>query len=80
LQNREKLSQKGHDGSRKTMCRDRGKNVIFRRGGINFIFGQKYRPLLTHENTLKKVNVLRQHQILLVLSVNLETLSLKMDS
>jgi hypothetical protein len=23
----------------------RGKNIIFRRGGINIIFGPKYRPL-----------------------------------
>jgi hypothetical protein len=32
MQNREELRQKGHDRSRKT-CRERGKNIIFRRGG-----------------------------------------------
>jgi hypothetical protein len=33
MQNREELRQKGHNGSRKTMCRERGENIIFRRGG-----------------------------------------------
>ncbi len=46
MQNREEFRQKGHDGSRKTTCRERGKNIIFRRGGgINIVFGPKYRPL-----------------------------------
>ncbi len=47
MQNREELRQKGHDGSRKMTCRERGKNIIFRRGGggINIVFGPKYRPL-----------------------------------
>jgi hypothetical protein len=46
LQNMEELRQKGQNGSRKTTCRERGKNVIFRRGGgINIAFGPKYRPL-----------------------------------
>jgi hypothetical protein len=46
MQNREELRQKGHDRSRKTTCRERGKNIIFRRGGgINIVFGPKYRPL-----------------------------------
>jgi hypothetical protein len=50
LQNREDLRQKGHDGSQKTMCRKRGKNVIFiRRGGINIVFGPKYRPPQDYE-------------------------------
>jgi hypothetical protein len=29
MQNREELRQKGHDGSRKTTCRERGKNIIY---------------------------------------------------
>jgi hypothetical protein len=33
MQNMEELRQKGHDGSQKTMCPERGKNDIFRRGG-----------------------------------------------
>ncbi len=29
------------------MCRERGKNITFRRGGgINIVFGPKYRPLI----------------------------------
>jgi hypothetical protein len=51
MQNREELMQKGDNGSRKTTCRERGKNVIFRRGGgINIVFGPKYRPLFFSEN------------------------------
>jgi hypothetical protein len=43
MQNREELRQKGHDGSRKTTCPERGKNIIFRRGGgINIVFEPKY--------------------------------------
>ncbi len=46
MQNREELRQKGHVASRKTTCRERGENIIFRRGGrINIVFGPKYRPL-----------------------------------
>jgi hypothetical protein len=48
MQNREQLRQKDHDGGRITMCQERGKNIIFRRGGgggINIVFGPKYRPL-----------------------------------
>jgi hypothetical protein len=46
MQNREELRQKGHDGSRKTMCCKGEKNNIFRRGGgINIVLGPKYRPL-----------------------------------
>jgi hypothetical protein len=26
-------------------CVERGKNIIFRRGGINIVFGREYRPL-----------------------------------
>jgi hypothetical protein len=33
--NREELWQQGHERSRKTTCCERGKNVIFRRGGWN---------------------------------------------
>ncbi len=52
MQNREELQQKGHDGSRKTTCRERGKKYHFQRGGggINIVFGPKYRPL--YENML----------------------------
>jgi hypothetical protein len=47
MQNREELGQKGHNGSRKMTCHERGENIIFRRGGgINIVFGPKYRPLL----------------------------------
>jgi hypothetical protein len=36
FQNREELRQKGHDGSRKTMCRERVKNTYhFQKGGGN---------------------------------------------
>jgi hypothetical protein len=46
MQNREELREKGHDGSQKTACHERGKNIIFRRGGgMNIVFGPKYRPL-----------------------------------
>jgi hypothetical protein len=46
MQNREELRKKGHDGSRKMTRHERGKNIIFRRsGGINIVFGPKYRPL-----------------------------------
>jgi hypothetical protein len=46
MQNREELRQKGHDGSRKTTCREKGKKYHFQKGGgINIIFGPKYKPL-----------------------------------
>jgi hypothetical protein len=46
MQNKEELREKGHNGSRKMTYRERGKNIIFRRGGgINIVFGPKYRPL-----------------------------------
>jgi hypothetical protein len=46
MQNREELRQKGHDGSWKTTCRERGKKYHFQKGGgINIVFGPKYRPL-----------------------------------
>jgi hypothetical protein len=41
MQNREELRQKGHYGSQKMTCSERGKNIIFRRGGINIVFGPK---------------------------------------
>ncbi len=45
MQNREELREKGRDGSRKT-CRERGKKSHFQKdGGINIVFGPKYRPL-----------------------------------
>jgi hypothetical protein len=31
MQNREELRQKGHDRVHKTMCRERGKNIIVRK-------------------------------------------------
>jgi hypothetical protein len=54
MQNWEELRQKGHDGSRKTTCSERGENIIFRRGGggINIVFGPKYRPLNKQEKNL----------------------------
>jgi hypothetical protein len=33
MQNREELRQKGHDGSLKTMCRERGKKYHLQKGG-----------------------------------------------
>jgi hypothetical protein len=46
MQNREELRKKGHDGSRKMTCRERGKKYHFQKGGgINIVFGPKYRPL-----------------------------------
>jgi hypothetical protein len=41
MQNREELRQKGHIRSRKTMCHERGKNIIFRKGGGEFCFWTK---------------------------------------
>jgi hypothetical protein len=46
MQNKEEVRQKGHNGSSKIRCRERGENIIFRRGGVNIVFGPKYRPLL----------------------------------
>jgi hypothetical protein len=49
MQNREELRQKGHDGSQKTTCPERGKKYNFQKGGgINIVFGPKYRPLVTY--------------------------------
>ncbi len=46
MQNREELREKGHDGSRKTTCCERGKKYNFQKGGgINIVFVPKYRPL-----------------------------------
>ncbi len=45
MQNREELRQKGHSGSKKMTCCERGENIIFRGEGINIVFGPKYRPL-----------------------------------
>ncbi len=46
MQNREELGQKGHDGSQKTMCHERGKKYHFQKEEwINIVFGPKYRPL-----------------------------------
>jgi hypothetical protein len=47
MQNMVELRQKGHDGSQKTTCRERGKKYNFqKRGGINIVFRSKYRPLV----------------------------------
>jgi hypothetical protein len=56
MQNREELGQKGHDESQKTRCHERGKNNIFRRGGINIFFGPKYIPLGMPMLQLKRAN------------------------
>jgi hypothetical protein len=47
VQSSEELRHIGHDRSKKTWCRERGKNVIFGngRGKINIIFRPQYRPL-----------------------------------
>jgi hypothetical protein len=47
MQNGEELQQKGHNRSRKTTCRERGEKYHFQKGGggINIVFGLKYRPL-----------------------------------
>jgi hypothetical protein len=46
MQNREELRQKGHDESQEMTCRERGKKYHFQKGGgINIVFGLKYRPL-----------------------------------
>ncbi len=50
MQNREELRQKGHDGSKKTTCCERGKKYYFQKGGgINIVFRPKYRPLMLHK-------------------------------
>jgi hypothetical protein len=42
MQNREELRQKGHNRGRKTTCRKRGENIIFRReGGNKYCFWTK---------------------------------------
>jgi hypothetical protein len=38
LQNREELRQKGHHGSRTTMCHKRGKKYHFQKGGNKYHF------------------------------------------
>ncbi len=47
MQNREEVRHKDHDGSQKTACRERGIEISFSEGGggINIVFGPKYRPL-----------------------------------
>jgi hypothetical protein len=48
MQNRLNVRQKGHDGSQKKTCRESGKKYHFQKGGggINIIFGPKYRTLV----------------------------------
>jgi hypothetical protein len=47
MQNSLNVRQKDHDGSRKTVSRE-GAKISFSEGGggINIVFGPKYRPLL----------------------------------
>jgi hypothetical protein len=33
MKNMEELRKKGHDGSRKTKCRERGRKILFSEGG-----------------------------------------------
>jgi hypothetical protein len=62
MQNRLNVRQKDHDGSQKTTYRERGKYIIFRRGGgINIVFGPKYRPL-TFWEVLPPIPVNRKQQ------------------
>jgi hypothetical protein len=42
MHNREELRQKGHDGSKKSVARG-GKISFSDEGGINIVFGPKYR-------------------------------------
>jgi hypothetical protein len=52
MQNREELRRKGHDGSQKITCRERGKKYHFQKeGGNKYLFGPKYRPLFICEKT-----------------------------
>jgi hypothetical protein len=48
MKNREELTQKGHDKRKKTTCREREKNIIFRSGGggVNIILNQNIDPWL----------------------------------
>ncbi len=47
----ENVKEKGRKGKEnekrgsKTACRERGKNIMFKRRGINIFFGPKFRPL-----------------------------------
>jgi hypothetical protein len=63
MQNREELRKKGHNGSRKTTCRKRGKKYHFQKGGgINIVFGPKYRPLGPYGvNSRKKTRGKKSH-------------------
>jgi hypothetical protein len=45
MQNREELRQKSHNGSQKNDVSREGKKYHFQKGGINIVFGLKYRPL-----------------------------------
>jgi hypothetical protein len=54
MQNREELRQKAPRGVEKRHIARGGKNIIFRRGGgINIVFGPKYRPLQKSLNKQK---------------------------
>jgi hypothetical protein len=56
MQHREELRPTGHDRSPKMTCRERGKNFIFRGGGLNVIFGPKYRRLLSSYSPISFFN------------------------
>ncbi len=53
MQTREELRKKGHDESQKRTCHERGKKYHLQKGGggINTIFGPKYRPLVPTDQT-----------------------------
>jgi hypothetical protein len=62
LQNSEELRQKGHDGSQKMTCCERGKKYHFQKGGgINIIFGPKYRPLGAKKEKKKTLDTNMAH-------------------
>jgi hypothetical protein len=51
----EELRQKGQNWSRKTTCHKRGKKYHFQKeGGINNVFGPKYRPLYVQDGKGRK--------------------------
>jgi hypothetical protein len=53
MQTREELKHKGHDRSKKTMCCEKGKNIIFKGGqGINTVIGQKHRQVQDSEQKI----------------------------
>jgi hypothetical protein len=45
MQSREELRQNGHERSLKMKCCERGDIIFGGGGGINIVFGRKYRPI-----------------------------------